>query len=113
MEEFVERYNKVAGEWNDEAGTKSYALEIILATLQKAGKAALEDVEVFKAAIPDFSVKNPFLKEEPAQVRWQQVLRATAPDRRADGGQRGPGRQVQDAVHRQRRVTARPAAPEV
>ena len=58
MEEFVERYNKVAGEWNDEAGTKSYALEIILATLQKAGKAALKDVEVFKAAIPDFSVKK-------------------------------------------------------
>ena len=64
MEEFVERYDKVAGEWNDEAGTKVYALEIILATLQKAGKAAIDDVEVFKAAIPDFSVKNPFLKED-------------------------------------------------
>ena len=69
MEEFVERYNKVAGEWNDEAGTKSYALEIILATLQKAGKAALEDIEVFKAAIPDFSVKNPFLQEE-SQLKY-------------------------------------------
>ena len=69
MEEFVERYNKVAGEWNDEAGTKSYALEIILATLQKAGKAALDDVEVFKAAIPDFSVKNPFLKED-SQLKY-------------------------------------------
>jgi len=64
MEEFVDRYNKIAGEWNDEAGTKSYALEMILMTLQKAGKGALEDVALFKAAMPDFSVKNPFLKED-------------------------------------------------
>jgi branched-chain amino acid transport system substrate-binding protein len=64
MEEFVERYNEVAGEWNDEAGTKSYALEIILMTLQQAGKKALDDIEVFKAAMPDLSVKNPFLKED-------------------------------------------------
>jgi len=64
MEEFVERYNKIAGEWNDEAGTKSYALETILMTLQKAGKGAIEDVELFKAAIPEVSVKNPFLKED-------------------------------------------------
>jgi branched-chain amino acid transport system substrate-binding protein len=63
------RYNKVAGEWNDEAGTKSYALEIILATLQKAGKTALDDVEVFKAAIPDFSAKNPFLEED-SQLKY-------------------------------------------
>ena len=64
MEEFVDRYNKIAGEWNDEAGTKSYALEMILMTLQKAGKGALDDVELFKAAMPDFSVKNPFLEED-------------------------------------------------
>ena len=64
MEQFVERYDQVAGEWNDEAGTKVYALEIILATLQKAGKTAIDDVDKFKAAIPDFSIKNPFLKEE-------------------------------------------------
>jgi branched-chain amino acid transport system substrate-binding protein len=69
MEQFVDRYVDVAGEWNDEAGTKVYALEIILATLQKAGKAALDDVEVFKAALPDFSMKNPFLKEE-AQLKY-------------------------------------------
>jgi branched-chain amino acid transport system substrate-binding protein len=64
MEEFVEHYNEAAGEWNDEAGTKSYALEMILMTLQKAGKEAIEDIELFKAAIPEFSVKNPFLKED-------------------------------------------------
>ena len=64
MEQFTERYNQVAGEWNDEAGTKVYALEIILATLQQAGKDAVDDVEKFKAAIPEFSIKNPFLKED-------------------------------------------------
>jgi branched-chain amino acid transport system substrate-binding protein len=69
MEQFVDRYVDVAGEWNDEAGTKVYALEIILATLQDAGKAAHDDVEVFKAALPDFSMKNPFLKED-AQLKY-------------------------------------------
>jgi branched-chain amino acid transport system substrate-binding protein len=69
MEEFAGEYAKVAGEWNDEAGTKVYALEMILATLQKAGKAAIDDVTLFKQAIDGFSVKNPFLKEE-AQLTY-------------------------------------------
>ena len=37
---------------------------MIIYTLQKAGKAALEDVEVFKKAIPSVQVKNPYLKED-------------------------------------------------
>jgi branched-chain amino acid transport system substrate-binding protein len=69
MAQFADRYVDVAGEWNDEAGTKVYALEMILATLQKAGKAALDDVDAFKAAIPDFSMTNPFLKEN-AELRY-------------------------------------------
>jgi branched-chain amino acid transport system substrate-binding protein len=64
MDDFSERYKQVAGEWNDEAGTKVYALEIVLATLQKAGAKAITDVETFKAAIPNFSMKNPFLVED-------------------------------------------------
>lgn len=64
MEAFAKEYAKVAGEWNDEAGTKVYALEIILATLQKAGKAAIDDIAPFKAEIDTFAMKNPFLKEE-------------------------------------------------
>ena len=64
MEEFIDRYNQVAGEWNDEAGTKVYALEMILMTLQQAGKNAIEDIELYQAAIDDFTVKNPFLKED-------------------------------------------------
>lgn len=69
MERFVEEYTKVAGEWNDEAGTKVYALEMILATLQRAGKAAIDDVELFKAAIDDFAIRNPFLRDE-AQLTY-------------------------------------------
>ncbi len=63
MESFVKRYVKVAGEWNDEAGTKVYALEMILRTLKVAGKKAVTDVEEFKKALPKFQVTNPFLKE--------------------------------------------------
>ncbi|GHV40810.1 branched-chain amino acid ABC transporter substrate-binding protein [Synergistales bacterium] len=63
MEEFMKRYEKVAGEWNDEAGTKVYALEIILNTIKKAGPEAIEDIEKFKAAIDDFSMPNPYLKD--------------------------------------------------
>jgi branched-chain amino acid transport system substrate-binding protein len=63
MEEFVKRYTKIAGEWNDEAGTKVYALEIILRTLQKNPK-AIDDVEEFKKTISAFAADNPFLKEK-------------------------------------------------
>src|SRR6202011_1029732 len=52
MEKFADRYKKVAGEWNDEAGTKVYALETILQTLKKAGPEAITNVEVFKKAMP-------------------------------------------------------------
>jgi branched-chain amino acid transport system substrate-binding protein len=64
MEKFAERYKKIAGEWNDEAGTKVYALEIILQTLKKAGSEAMDNVEFFKKVMPDFNMKNPFLKED-------------------------------------------------
>ncbi|HZC59564.1 MAG TPA: hypothetical protein VE154_06185, partial [Chthoniobacterales bacterium] len=47
MEKFADRYKKVAGEWNDEAGTKVYALEIIIATLQKAGPDAINNERSF------------------------------------------------------------------
>jgi len=62
MTSFIDHYKKIAGEWNDEAGTKAYALEMILKTLQKAGPAAIADTELFKKTIPDFSAPNPFIK---------------------------------------------------
>jgi len=64
MEQFIEKYKEVAGEWNDEAGTKVYALEMVLNTLSAAGPQALEDVEAFKTQLADFSMTNPFLKDE-------------------------------------------------
>jgi branched-chain amino acid transport system substrate-binding protein len=64
MEEFVRRYTKLAGEWHDEAGTKVYALEMILRTLQKAGPKAINDVAEFMNAIPTFDIDNPFVKEK-------------------------------------------------
>jgi branched-chain amino acid transport system substrate-binding protein len=64
MEEFAKRYTKIAGEWNDEAGTKVYALEIILRTLQKAGPKAINDVNEFKKAMRGFVIDNPLLNEK-------------------------------------------------
>lgn len=62
MESFVKEYTKVAGQWNDEAGTKVYALEMILHTIAKAGPQAINDTGKYKAAINSFAMPNPFLK---------------------------------------------------
>jgi len=64
MKDYIDVYSKIAGEWNDEAGTKAYALYMILQTLQIAGADAINDVEVFKRAVPNVKVKNPFVKED-------------------------------------------------
>ncbi|QTD45712.1 ABC transporter substrate-binding protein [Ottowia testudinis] len=61
MKAYVEAYKKRVGEWNDEAGTKAYALEMILAVLQK-NPAALTDVGAFKNEMATFSMPNPFVK---------------------------------------------------
>lgn len=60
MKEFVAAYKKRVGEWNDEAGTKVYALELVLAVLKK-NPAAVNDVEVFKKEMATFSMTNPFV----------------------------------------------------
>jgi len=70
MLRFIEQYEQVAGEWNDEAGTKVYALEMILQTLQAAGAAALEDVELFKSAIANVDGTNPFIASDDVRVSW-------------------------------------------
>ena len=61
MKEFVAAYKKRVGEWNDEAGIKVYALELILAVLKKNPK-ALADTEEFKKEMATFSMTNPFVK---------------------------------------------------
>ena len=60
MVEFVERYTKMFGEYNDESNTKVYALEYILETL-KANPAAITDVEAFKKTMDTFEVSNPYM----------------------------------------------------
>ena len=61
MKEFVAAYKKRVGEWNDEAGTKVYALELILAVFKK-NPSAMNDVEIFKKEMATFSMTNPFVK---------------------------------------------------
>ena len=60
MREFVERYTKMFGEYNDESNTKVYALEYILETI-KADPAGMTDVEVFKKTMDTFEVANPYM----------------------------------------------------
>ena len=61
MKEFVERYTKKFGEYNDESNTKVYALEYILETI-KANPKAMTDVAEFKKTIDTFEAPNPFMK---------------------------------------------------
>ncbi|MCB2134608.1 MAG: ABC transporter substrate-binding protein [Rhodobacteraceae bacterium] len=60
MREFVDRYTKMFGEYNDESNTKVYALEYILETI-KANPAAMNDVEAFKATMDTFEAPNPYM----------------------------------------------------
>jgi branched-chain amino acid transport system substrate-binding protein len=61
MKEFVDRYTKMFGEYNDESNTKVYALEYILETL-KANPAAIDNVDEFKKTMDTFSAPNPYMK---------------------------------------------------
>lgn len=68
MKEFVDRYTKMFGEYNDESNTKVYALEYILETL-KANPAAINDVEAFKKTMDAFEAPNPYMKGD-AKLRY-------------------------------------------
>jgi len=61
MREFVERYTRKFGEYNDESNTKVYALEYIIETL-KANPAAINDVEEYKKTVDTFQTANPYMK---------------------------------------------------
>jgi len=58
MREFVARYTKKFGEYNDESNTKVYALEYILETL-KANPKGMTDVKEFQKTMDSFSAPNP------------------------------------------------------
>lgn len=68
MNEFVERYTKMFGEYNDESNTKVYALEYILETL-KAEPSALTDVKAFQAKMDTFEAPNPYMNGD-AKLRY-------------------------------------------
>jgi len=71
MDKFIKAYIEIAGEWNDEAGTKVYALPMIIYTIQQAGSSALTDIEAFKEAMPSVNVPDPFIKEEYGRrLKW-------------------------------------------
>ena len=68
MKEFVDRYTKMFGEYNDESNTKVYALEYILETM-KANPASMNDVEEFKKTMDTFSAANPYMKGD-SQLKY-------------------------------------------
>ncbi len=70
MQDFMARYVRLAGQWNDEAGTKVHTLELILATLQMAGGSSPNDIRSFKAAIPNFSIENPMSNRHSLLTYW-------------------------------------------
>ncbi|MCF8161295.1 MAG: ABC transporter substrate-binding protein [Polaromonas sp.] len=60
MREFVKRYTKMFGEYNDESNTKVYALEYILETL-KANPKAMTEVKEFQKTMDTFEAPNPYM----------------------------------------------------
>ena len=69
MEEFIKRYTKMFGEYNDESNTKCYALEYIVDTLQ-ANPKAIDNVEEFKKTMDSFTAPNPYLKDPNAKLGY-------------------------------------------
>jgi branched-chain amino acid transport system substrate-binding protein len=69
MEEFIARYTKMFGEYNDESNTKCYALEYIVDTLQ-ANPKAIDNVEEFKKTMDTFSAPNHYLKDPKAKLEY-------------------------------------------
>ncbi len=61
MEEFIDRYTKMFGEYNDESNTKVYALEYIIETLKMNPK-GIDDIGEFKKTMDNFSAPNPYMK---------------------------------------------------
>ena len=69
MEEFIDRYTKKFGEYNDESNTKVYALQYIVDTL-KADPKAIDNVDEFKKEMDTFSAANPYLKDSSATLHY-------------------------------------------
>ena len=69
MEEFIARYTRLFGEYNDESNTKVYALEYIIETL-KVNPAAINDVNEFQKTMDSFEAANPYIKGGGSKLRY-------------------------------------------
>jgi branched-chain amino acid transport system substrate-binding protein len=69
MEEFIDRYTKKFGEYNDESNTKIYALQYIVDTL-KADPKAIDNIDEFKKTMDNFSAANPYLKDQSSSLHY-------------------------------------------
>ena len=118
MDDFIARYTKKFGEYNDESNTKVYALQYIIDTL-KANPKAIDDIAEYKKTIDGFTAPNPYVKgDKHASLCRHFVVRPEAPARGADGRHRIQERQVRNAVHcrcrlRYRFDAWRPVEPDV
>jgi branched-chain amino acid transport system substrate-binding protein len=61
MDDFIARYIRMFGEYNDESNTKVYALQYIIDTL-KANPKAIDDIAQYKKTIDGFTAPNPYVK---------------------------------------------------
>ena len=83
MDEFIDRYTKMFGEYNDESNTKVYALQYIIDTL-KANPKAIDDIDEYKKTIDGFSAPNPYRQgRQEAALRRHYLVRPEAPARGA------------------------------
>ena len=111
MEEFIDRYTKKFGEYNDELNTKVYALAIYHRhaegrsegdrqhrRIQEDGRFLLRAEPLSQGLVGD------------APLRRHDLVRPEASARRAAGRQRVQGRQVRYPVHCQRRLTGASAS---
>lgn len=70
MEEFIQRYTKKFGQYDDESNTKVYALEYILETLKATNPKAINNIDEFKKTMNNFSATNPYLKDPNAKLTY-------------------------------------------
>jgi len=69
-EQFMKEYTTRGVEWNDEAGYKVYALEMLCETIKTAGPAALTDTDAFRAAMPKVRYKDRYIKGYDATITY-------------------------------------------
>jgi len=70
MRDWISHYTKKFGEYNDEANTKVFALEYILAVMKSNPKAITSADEFLKTVDSGWSAPNLFFKDENAKLKF-------------------------------------------